>query len=372
MSLQFLMIQSYSNQKLLDSYVATACGPTTMIIRKVKVFKVRHQKLLKESTQSYNYKFIISALFCSDACEKSFTKSCANFQANTSSVDQKMNRCFMSLKLYMKILEHFGSEKKMKEFVDENQNEKLTIFDFDWRDRKPSIADVFKMILGTSESKDRTRPTIPFDALPTISSSNFTKMATDKIYDATEVMKQLNVVMFVHCFNFCNYLHPAMLLLNHSCNPNIVMKVTNSGKVTWIVSRPIPVNGQIFTNYTPEFYTVNQTQPCTYQNCQPCREKWRDQIDFDEVKKEIPKWTSSAQMNHLKFVESCVLGFNEYAHDLNFIFPDDGTKPANLTLAAIRLSRFNFCLEVLECPFLTVKFADFAANQQKGTDNYIL
>lgn len=295
----------------------------------------------------------------------------------------------------MRAVKHFGSVSAMKTYFDENLDKKQTVFDFDWSDpeKNSSFADFFGMMLGTETEdlssnefleemrdittwilnhlhSDNSLKKIVFQNL--CEHKEFMETVLRKIYGISEVAKSFGIVMLQEKCTFSWYIHPSMLILNHSCDPNIVFHIMNNGKIAWIVSRPIPVGGQIFTNYTPEYYSFNTpSDTCRFrETCVPCKENWRDSISLETIKKYIPMFSSSIVMNHLEFLETQVENYLEICDDLNFIHPDDGSKAEHLTKAATMLCLFNFYLEVMECPFITVKGADYAVNMNRNTNNY--
>lgn len=306
------------------------------------------------------------------------------------STDPDKERFGMTMLLFMRMLKHFGTVKAMKKFVNENSNEKPTVFDFDWS-VKPSIADIFKIILGTARTDVRSLEILkrfkslsgailsvlqPDNVLTMILENetkygNFIEKTLRKIFSATEVLQKFNVMVFQEKAAISTYFHPSMSLLNHSCDPNISMRVMNNGKVAWIVTRPIPANGQILINYTPEYYSFNQVSTsCLYRDtCQPCKENWRAEVGL--TKEKIMKWSCAAPMDQFSFVKSTVKSHKKINEKINADFPSNGSKPKNIKAAAFLLREIGMNLEVLECPFLTMKFADYAANKTKGTNNYI-
>lgn len=341
-------------------------------------------------------------MFCSESCEESYIETCLDHQSVTelssiadSKGDRNIERLAKALNIFMRVLKHFGSVSAMKSFYDGNADNKPTVFDFDWSDSKniPSFSDIFNMILGTATedlSSDEFLEDIKSittwilnkldsnNALKRIILQNlaehkeFMETVLRKFYGISDVMKSLGSVMIDKKYEFSWYFHPTMLLLNHSCDPNIVFHVMNNGKIALVVCRPIPIDGQIFTNYTPEYYAYyTRSNHCRFQDtCAPCKEHWRNSISLEKIKKQIPVWTSSVQMDHLQYLKVQVYNYREICDDINFIFPGDSSKPPNHMKAATSLCLFKFYLQVMECPFTTIKAADYIANMKRNTKNY--
>lgn len=266
------------------------------------------------------------------------------------------------------------------------------VFDFDCSQNgnKPSIGDIYEMILGTPNDNesdaflkdiksisswtiDRLQPN---SLLKRILQENqaeygeFIESTLRKIYGATEVMKNdVNPISY-QPHNFTSYFHPSMLLLNHSCDPNITMQLMDNGKVAWIVIRPIPANGQIFINYTSPYYAEFHPGPCDLRKfCQPCLGKWREQIDFEMVKNTVLASSFAPDLllmiREFGGLKTGVAGFEMVCRDLNVILPKNGSKPKHIMQAVIPLVKLMFNMKFAACPFIPVKLANYAFYERK-------
>lgn len=298
----------------------------------------------------------------------------------------------MTLHLFMRLLKHFGSINGMKMFAQSGWNVRPIVFDFDWSQNgyKPTIEDIYEMILGTPNDNEsdaflkdiKSISSWTVDRLQSNSLlknmmqenqaeyGEFIELTLRKIYGATEVMKNdINKISY-QPDNFTSYFHPSMLLLNHSCDPNIMMQLMDNGKVAWIVIRPIPANGQIFINYTSPYYAEFHPGPCDWRKfCQPCIGKWREQIDFELVKQMVPMLSFSPDIvlgiREFEGLKAGVAGFEMVCRDLNTILPKNGSKPTHLMQAVIPLVKLMFNMKFAACPFIPIQLALYAFHERK-------
>lgn len=249
--------------------------------------------------------------------------------------------------MFMKLYEVFGnSMKEMKMFVEMHENKRYNVFDFNWSDpNDPMYYKNMLLVIFGFQSENRGTPGFESEmneALNIFSnfvdcldkSNDFVKIMAEtqnekafrktilwKIMEAYECRNEFRIEVHTATnMTLGMFFHPSIMILNHSCDPNIIIHVTNDKKLVWIVNQPIPAGGQIFINYTPAYYFTGRFVPSFSNTCQahfgciPCQFGWPDRSTMKEIMrqcidnmKQIFKTEEDAR-NYGKFanlLESC-------------------------------------------------------------------
>lgn len=260
---------------------------------------------------SYNLCIKLSVLFCSDSCKTAHTER----DYHTGLHEVETEDCFDSklefvAKVFLKMHEHFKGFPRMRRFLKLHEHKKYTLFDFDWSNpNDPAIIEnLFLTIMGAENDKKLTLRTI----------HKCTKGAVDDIFTwfcaKLSDENPLKIILFAHIVrhhdfienvlvqilkaSFSSYamtilpddgflgtlFHPGTLLLNHSCDPNIISRPVDQNKMAWIVLRPIKAGSQIFMPYSDPYYSNESGKSSGYtcefkKTCVPCRDGWRKSID---------------------------------------------------------------------------------------------
>lgn len=210
----------------------------------------------------------------------------------------------MSVKFFMQVLNLFDSVTALRKFVDENQLMSETVFDFDWSNcdddnLKNILICISSAEISQSKRHKGDKTAIVDSIIKTMSThvefSQFLRDTREDHGEFIDIMLQKIVKAFdsswkcprlssmaAHRFSR-NYFHPSMMLLNHSCDPNVFTTIVDDNKIAWIANRPIKAGQQLFISYTPEFYSDDvpiDKNYCNFKNsCVPCQYSWKKSLD---------------------------------------------------------------------------------------------
>lgn len=285
----------------------------------------------------------ISALFCSQSCVDEYTKidhkELAAFEKSTYSFfepNHTMQFSVMQYKLFMQMLNAFDSIADMRKFVRKNEEMTKTVFDFDWSDLDESNflknvlccilsaeTEVVKRmglnykglvnakILDAEESPEGAENLefIQFLKKNRAKHEAFMDETMLRILGALAYNQTLKISLLSQNLSSGNFFHPCMLLLNHSCDPNIFTTIVDENKVAWIANRPIKAGQQIFINYnnaTEFYFNYGYKNKCeNKETCVPCSEDWRKILDQKLLyKREIDEHFQPMAYQYDKLMES--------------------------------------------------------------------
>lgn len=220
----------------------------------------------------------------------------------------------------------------MRRFLKLHEHKKYTVFDFDWSDpNDPAIIEnLFLTIMGAEHDEISTMGAILrctsgiIDDIFTWFCAKLSKENPLKIILGAHYVRHHdfieNVLVQLLKASFCSYgmtilpndgllgtlFHPGTLLLNHSCDPNIISRPVDQNKMAWIVLRPIKAGSQIFMHYSEPYYINESGKKSTYtcefkSTCVPCRDGWMKSINVSSTYKQaIDSFTKHflAKMNN--------------------------------------------------------------------------
>lgn len=226
----------------------------------------------------------------------------------------------MIIKILLKLLSDFNSIEAMRKFVESRvKNKRYDIFDFDWSRDEGSIRRMLMVIMGVSiKDKNAVESDIKkFNDDISINIRYFTNKNfnnNDRIWNIfsdgnsedqqflDKLIHQINCAHEIRKmqvsfrngqqYGIASYTHPAMYLLNDSCDPNIMMHIDTGGKSIWTVNQPINAGSQIFYLYdTSTLYSNSKrTKDCPYkETCVPCKNEWNKKIDGKKVEIDCQK-----------------------------------------------------------------------------------
>lgn len=225
--------------------------------------------------------------------------------------DNNIRRLMITTKVLMDAYKHFKGFDAMEKFVEKHKKVRRTIFDINWKDTKTSDFEKFFLtILGANVDEadndrnfagdaaniinfitTRVRKENAFDAVLLANQAEHGEFITKmfrQIFGAMKFTKKVWVPRFMlsdggsHCSAY-EMFHPATLLLQHSCDANVMMHSFDGNKIALIVNRPVKDGDQLCVNYNESPHAIfaesDLNRVCELTGCVPCTDAENDRID---------------------------------------------------------------------------------------------
>lgn len=199
----------------------------------------------------------------------------------------------------------------MKKFVETHSAKRYNVFDFDWSiPNDPnyyknmllmimSMDTEFDIYITASQKQTNMDETIrqnwetwryicnllkTSNRIKTVfmnqnpSSTKFLEKITYNIYIAC-LLKESLTLNNNQGHELAMFTHPALYLMNHSCDPNIIVHLENRKNMIWTVNQPIQAGGEIFYPFISFYSQMNEFK----KYCVPCKNGPVNSIDGDRV-----------------------------------------------------------------------------------------
>lgn len=310
-------------------------------------------------------------------------------------------RYIFSTRIFLKFLDALGGFEKLKEFYNDHEGNKYTVFDFDWTIKDESTYDKNLLLTFMSvyieKKPDQVEPMqrviwsqfmsfimwqMPDNRFKKIFKANskqeeFWKKIMWHIWDAYDAKVQLSLNYDVKNV-FGTFHHPAMFVINHSCDPNIFVHINDCKEIVWTVNQPIPAGGQIFCSYNGEsYYAENNFELETCPSgviCVSCQNGWAEMIDDSEI-------LHDSVLNSMKFIKTNhdvenLANFLEYVRSccdfINENFTDNYYNNAEIRRnIATKKSEIRKILQTLENPFSpSISFYMYTMRNKKDLSKF--
>lgn len=335
------------------------------------------------------------ALFCSETCFNEY-QAARRMNETVRKVQIQEAKCSSSygidliVKAFLELYEVFDkSIEAMEEFLDNHTTEDYTICDFDMR----RLDDFKKSMLLVLMSSVRTERELTMEGQGTVREflmendqmdssdyimeifennedhRDFIDDVLAKLASATSWYITLTIKTDIHC-SLGSFFHPALLMLNYSCDPNITIQVFFGKKMVWIANRPIKAGSQIFHAYVNAYYESVQRY-CNYtKNCVPCKNGWSDLIDHAQIEAaviaKLRRYLDNFQKDPALVSDNLIDLLAQCGESISKMFDDEYySNPSKREAIATKLLEFKEISNLLSDPFhLDISKAIQSANLQ--------
>lgn len=217
-------------------------------------------------------------------------------------------------RMFLKMFDAFGNVKEMKKFAELHKDKDYTVFDFDWSNLDVNDPVYYKNLLlmvlsleydpltggKSSEDEFRDRGGIWKDFCKSLKSTNrmskifLNQSCPENIKFLDKLMTHIhyatlhrNSLELYGCKmpDIAIFTHPALFVMNHSCDPNVIYHIEDGRRLVWTVSLAIRAGERVC------FPHVNSNedglQCLTHNMCVPCVKKLDVSVDKKELQKTL-------------------------------------------------------------------------------------